>query len=599
MSEEDRARVSDWTLASMAAAIVAVDPVALGGVLIRAKPGPVRDAWLDLVRDSFQENVPFRKLPIHATADRLFGGLDLSATLATGKPVIERGMLALSDGGMVVVPMAERMSTAMAAQLGIVFDTGEVAIERDGMSQRHSARFAMIALDESEDDEPPPPPSLGERLGIHIDLSTVGLRDLAGDAFSRAEINAARVRLRSTTVPDEIAASLCQTAVALGIVSLRPPIFALRAAIAAAALHGRDRVSVDDVKLAVGLVLAPHATVVPMDQQQPDDEDNANSPPEQEAPDKQGENDKDNENETMPDASELTEMLLAAAKAALPPKLLRKLGDCPVRPTANALSGKSGRERFSHRRGRPAGSKRGLPRGGARLNLIETLRAAAPWQKLRRASQSADEPDARSTIRIRADDFRIQRLKAGTQAVTIFAVDASGSTALERLGEAKGAVELLLADCYIRRDEVALIAFRGQVATTLLPPTRSLTRAKRSLAALAGGGGTPLALGIEAVSAMAGLVRRKGAIPLAVFLTDGKANVTMAGKGGRDKAQADATEAAKRLRAQGVASLVIDTGARPQRQASRLAEDMAAQYLPLPRGDATSISDAVKSVTGL
>ena len=99
---------------------------------------------------------------------------------------------------------------------------------------------------------------------------------------------------------------------------------------------------------------------------------------------------------------------------------------------------------------------------------------------------------------MRRDDFRMTRFQQRTRTTTIFVVDASGSSALNRLAEAKGAVELLLADCYVRRDQVALLAFRGKEAELLLPPTRSLVRAKRSLAGLPGGGGTPLAAGIDA-----------------------------------------------------------------------------------------------------
>ena len=149
---------------------------------------------------------------------------------------------------------------------------------------------------------------------------------------------------------------------------------------------------------------------------------------------------------------------------------------------------------------------------------------------------------SRPRILIRKDDFRISRFKQRTETTTIFVVDASGSAALHRLAEAKGAVELLLADCYIRRDQVALIAFRGSVAELLLPPTRSLARAKRSLAGLPGGGGTPLAAGLDAAFALSDSIRRKGQTPTVVVLTDGRANIARDGGQGRPRAEEDAMQ---------------------------------------------------------
>ncbi len=104
-------------------------------------------------------------------------------------------------------------------------------------------------------------------------------------------------------------------------------------------------------------------------------------------------------------------------------------------------------------------------------------------------------------VEIRREDFRLTRFTRRTPTTVIFAVDASGSSALHRLAETKGAVELLLAECYVRRDRVAPIAFRRQRAELLLPPTRSLARARRNLAGLPGGDATPLAAGIEAAAA--------------------------------------------------------------------------------------------------
>lgn len=244
------------------------------------------------------------------------------------------------------------------------------------------------------------------------------------------------------------------------------------------------------------------------------------------------------------------------------------------------------------RRGRPIGTREGEPRSGARLHVLDTLKAAAAWQSLRR------RPDAAAAvprIELRRSDFRIVRLRQRSRTTAVFAVDASGSAALHRLAEAKGAVELLLADCYVRRDEVALIAFRGRGADLLLPPTRSLPRARRCLAGLPGGGTTPLAAGIEAAVTLAGIVRRSGRTAVIALLTDGRANVARDGTASRAQGEPDALASARLALASGLAALLIDTSPRPNPFARRLAETMHARYLALPHADAASLSRAVRS----
>ena len=126
------------------------------------------------------------------------------------------------------------------------------------------------------------------------------------------------------------------------------------------------------------------------------------------------------------------------------------------------------------------------------MDLVATLRAAAPWQTYRRA-QVANAP----ALLLRPGDLRIKRRAETADQVLIFAFDASGSAAAARLAEAKGAVELFLAAAYAKRDHVALLSFRGQKAELLLPPTRSLAQTKQRLRGLPGGGGTPLAAGLQ------------------------------------------------------------------------------------------------------
>ncbi|MEL7049025.1 MAG: VWA domain-containing protein, partial [Pseudomonadota bacterium] len=184
------------------------------------------------------------------------------------------------------------------------------------------------------------------------------------------------------------------------------------------------------------------------------------------------------------------------------------------------------------------------------------------------------------------------------EASTAKMVSASGSSAAQRLAEVKGAVELLLAECYVRRDHVALVAFRGDQAEIVLPPTRSLVRAKRALSGLPGGGGTPLADGVMSACSLALAAKRKGQSPAVIMLTDGRGNVARDGRKGRNPGQADAQTAAAIFRSQSIRAVVIDTSRRPQEHAAELASAMGAVYLPLPNANAQKLSAAIGGFVG-
>ena len=565
--------------AASAAALLAVAPHALGGAALRAGATPLREQWLAVLR-TLVPDAPWRRLPLHIADSRLLGGLDLAATLAAGRPVAERGVLAEADGGFALVAMAERLPAALAGRLVSALDQGEVALERDGLAARLPARIALLALDEGTEDERCPA-ALRDRLAFHLELDALG-RGASIETFAdAAQTAAARARYPQVQAGVEIIEALTATAAALGVDSLRAPLLALAAARAAAALDDRDAVSEDDAALAARLVLAPRATRLPA----PTEEEQPEPPPPE--PEQDEENDAAKDQDSVPD---LNDVVLAAAAAVIPPQLLAQLAAGAAARRSAPASGR-GATLCSRLRGRPLGTRRGEPRGGNRLNLIETLRAAAPWQPLRARE---DKPLRKARVQVRREDFRIQRYKQRTQTTAIFAVDASGSAALHRLAEAKGAVELFLADCYVRRDRVALIAFRQQQAELLLPPTRSLARAKRSLAGLPGGGATPLAAALKATLELADAVRRRGDTVLAVLLTDGRANVALDGSAGRAQAEGDALATARLIRAAGLRCLLIDVSPRPQPQAEQLAAAMGARYLPLPHADAAAMSAAVQ-----
>lgn len=586
--------VSRWEDAVLAAALMSVDPVGTGGVALRALAGPVRDQWLQIMRDLQPPETPLRRIPLHVTDGRLLGGLDLAATLSAGRPVAERGLLVEAHGGLVELAMAERVAAGTAARLTMAFDSGEVVLERDGLAMRSPARFAVVALDEGVGEDEGLLNALADRLAFHLELTDIRVHEAIACDYDVDEIIAARAVLPAIGVSDAQIEALCGTALALGIHSLRASIFATRAACASAALEGRTEVTDEDLAVAARLVLAPRATMLPaMEPPEPDEP----PPPEPEEPDREEDKGEDQQQEPK----ELEDQILEAAKAAIPAGLLAQLQIGKLRRSRARATGKAGAVQNAPLRGRPAGVLRGEPRAGVRLNVVETLRAAAPWQRLRREEvarlRGKPDPKAAKRIEIRQDDFRITRFKHRSETTTVFVVDASGSSALHRLAEAKGAVELLLADCYVRRDRVALVAFRGQAAEILLPPTRSLVRAKRLLAGLPGGGGTPLASGIDLGMMLADSVKRRGGTPIVIIMTDGRANVARDGSGGRARATEDALSAARLMRAAEVTTLVIDTSPRPQQQGRDLAAEMGARYLPLPHADANSLSHAVRAVS--
>ena len=569
-----------WSDAALVAALIAVDPAGLGGVRVRSGAGPIRDRWLEILQGCLPPATPMRKLPPSISDSRLLGGVDLASTLQSRRPVVERGLLAQIDGGVLLAVMAERLEASTVAHLNAVLDAHEVAVERDGLSLRLPACFAVVAFDEGIEYEEVAP-SLRDRLAFSIELGGVTQADLAASSHRSDIILHARTGLREVTMADAFVEALCTTAAALGIASLRAPLLAVRVARAAAALAGEVAVRRDDVEAAARLVLAPRATIMPApaDAQQP----------ERQEPDDPGQSDRERQ-----DQAQLDEVVLDAAQAAIPPDLLRQIQDQTMGRRRSASAGKQGVARNDPRRGRPVGVRRGELRAGARLNVLETLRVAAPWQPLRRKTAPANA-DGRSRLMIEKDDFRIVRFRQRSATSTIFVVDASGSSAFQRLAEVKGAVELMLADCYIRRDEVALIAFRGTTAELLLPPTRSLTRAKRSLAGLPGGGGTPLAKAIDAAASLALAIRSKGQSPTIVLMTDGRANVSRDGQGGRAVAEAEAHESARQLGATGLPVVLVDTSPRPQASAEKLAGMMHARYVALPYADAARLSRAVQA----
>jgi magnesium chelatase subunit D len=223
--------------------------------------------------------------------------------------------------------------------------------------------------------------------------------------------------------------------------------------------------------------------------------------------------------------------------------------------------------------------------------LDATLRAAAistGWG--RTLAPAVAHTHARRSLA--AEDLRFKRFRGKMGTLYIFLVDTSGSMGANRIGQAKGALALLLRQSYVNRDRVSLITFRESRAELLLAPSGSATRARSLLDALPVGGATPLSAGLLRALELSRrtLGGRARQMKLVIF-TDGRANVPLvhgettdrSALKGRIKEEILGLGAA--LRQAGVSSLVIDTASRftANGEGSFLSQALGGRYVQLPQ----------------
>ena len=573
----------------LALLLLAVEP-RLRGIAFAGPAGSGKSALLHGLA-ALLPDLPFEMLPLGSDEEALLGGLDLEATLARGARVVRHGLLARADGGLLAAEDCNLLPEGTVNLLLGALDAGEVRIEREGLSLRSPCRLRLVATFDPA--EGPPRAHLLDRIGLIVPLPRLGPAGARGEivrrhlsppadlweedlAVLRDVVAVARASLGDIRLSEPQARELAAAAVALGVQGHRADLFAQLAARASAALALRDAVQREDLELAVRLVLVPRATQQPT---APPTE----PPPATETPPQSSE-DTPPDPPTEPPADgdvELTEEVLAALAIDLPDVL----ASLPFRSARGGRSGSRGSTDGT--RGRHVTSVPGTPREG-RLDVIATLRAAARWQRLR--------PRGARRVAVRAEDLRIKRFRDKAGALFLFAVDASGSMALNRMRQAKGAVHALLEKAYVNRDRVALMSFRGQGAELLLPPTGSVELLRRAVDQIPTGGGTPLAATLVAALEVAQQARRRGLHNVVlVLLTDARANVGL--KADRAGVEEELRQLALLTAASGLKALVIDTQRSylSQGSAQKLATWLGGQYLYLPGASGATIAAAAQS----
>lgn len=510
---------------------------------------------------SKQTSVPVVELPLGATEDRVCGTIDIERALSAGRKAFDPGLLARANRGFLYIDEVNLLEDHLVDLLLDVAVTGRNKVEREGVSVEHPASFVLIGSGNPEEGELRP--QLLDRFGLHAEVKTENYLQNRIDIVERRErydrdreafcedfaedqeqlrkrITRARANLGKIDVARPVIEKIAQLCADLKVDGHRGELTIMRSARALAAFEGRRAVTDAHVKKVSAMSLRHRLRRDALDEtatseqiQQSVDEvfPPSTSPPQQpsrgnggetekqEGPGKSGKQDRrQRASATGSSSRPNTHDVLS------PPAVERKSGEVRLDEHLRTMDRKD-KSRSQSRRA--TGTKAALVQGrgrytravsfksaGARIAIDATLRALVGL-----------ESTLRAPVNTQALRYKLLKHKQGT--LFVFAIDASGSMAANRIARAKSTILKLLRKSYLNRDSVAIVSFHGTTANIDLPPSRSILRARRVLDSLRMGGSTPLGLGLVTTIELLELVGSKFGETVVLLFTDGRSNVPL------------------------------------------------------------------------
>ncbi|HWR40451.1 MAG TPA: putative cobaltochelatase [Patescibacteria group bacterium] len=568
--------------------------------------------------------VPVIDLPVSATEDRVVGSLDFEQALQQGCRAFQPGLMAEANRGIIYIDEINLLDDHIVDVLLDAAGSGVNVVEREGISVTHPAQFILVGTMNPEEGDLRP--QLLDRFALCADVQGLTDREARVDIMKRRDafeadpsgfqarwqpqqeglanrIAAARQLLGQVNTPQDIYEYISELCAAAYTAGHRADIVLDRAASTLTAWRGLSQVTRQEVDDIAPLVLAhrrrqpPEESETPQNQEEPEEseeEDNTPPPPSEppdnppdqkeereEQPENQDEKeDKDKNNNANPSQ----EVVFAVGK----PFAVKRISHDKDRQ-ARRGSGRRSRTKTDSSVGRYVKSTSHRERDD--LAIDATIRAAAPFQRRRRLDMAGP------ALLIENSDIREKVREKRIGNFMMFVVDASGSMgANQRMIETKGAILSLLLDAYQKRDKVGMVAFKGDRAEVLLPPTNSVELAQRCLSEMPVGGKTPLAAGLTQGFEMVRqqLKRSPHMRPIMVILSDGKANVSMDG----GKPMEETRRTAQTMREElAIKYLVIDTekkGLLTFGLARDLAEQLGGEYYTIDQLQSEGLAGIVR-----